>query len=402
MNKIISIFLLITIVIFSAGCVAPQGAVYTSFLMPPKKVQNVNDVKNIKIVINKMKLSGFSKNSKIDLSQLVEGKISALIYKEQFLNVYDPVISKDIRLLNNKAKNHHGYSKFYANNTKFSTLQINLQMNLQKHSGTDIVKTTLRHQNYGVKYSKKGVPMSVPKGKPTYRHVKTNVPYKQYDLKANLHIQLLNTNKELLYKKDFTNITLSRKIGGDTLKTTEIPTEMELVSEALVEKLKEVITEISPHKESRQLVVNEKGDSSVVALMKGTAFSDAIVLLDKTIEKKEVELNLKKKELELVYKEKLLKAKDKKEKTSLIKSKENDILSLYKPLSPEYENMGILNEILGDLVSAKYYYELAYKYDTANSSANNSIKRVKGTLNKVNQLANIATTKYKNKDNKER
>lgn len=403
MSKIRNIFLIIAVVIISVGCVAPQGPVYKSFLMPPKKIKNVNDVKNIKIVVNKIKLSGFPKNSKVDLSQLIKGKASALIYKEQFLDVYDPVISKNIRSFNKQARNNHGYSKFYANSPKFSTLQINLEMKLQKHSGIDTIKTTLKHQNYGVKYSKKGVPMAVPSGKPRYSYVKTDVPYKQYNLKANLHIKLFNTKKELVYKRDFTNISLSKKIGGDTLKTIEIPTEIELASDTLVDKLKEVVSDISPHKETRQLIVNEKGDPSVVALMKGTAFSDAIVLLDKTIEKKEAKLNLKKEELKLAYKEKLIKAKDEKEKTSLIKSKENDILSLYKPLSPEYENMAILNEILGDLVSAKYYYELSYKYDNTNSGANNSIKRVEKTLNKVTQLAKITTkTKYKNKDNKER
>lgn len=404
MNSFKLILIATVTLFFTAGCVQQEG-VYANYVMPPKKIQNISEIKDIKINLNKLSISGFSKNVKPDIQEMVEGKLSAIINKEQFLNVYDNAINKDIIRFNKNSKNHHGYGKFYADNPKFATLQLQIDLKLVKNSGVDNVQTTLKYQAYGVEYSKKGVPMAKPSGDPKYTKVSTKVDYTDYKLVANINAIIYNNQKKVIYNKTFNNITLTKKIGGDTLKSADIPTELELVSSLLVPKFTEIIFDISPHKESRKLVVNETGDKSVVALMKGTAFSEAVVLLDSVIEKQENEVKTKKTEVEKSYEEKFTKAKDEKEKSELEKSKENDILALYKLIAPNYDNMGILNEIFGDLISAKYYYELASKYDSSLASAKTSIQRVENTLSKVEQLKKLDAkikNNYKNQENKER
>ena len=387
------------------GCAEQKSEVYANFLMPPKEIKNVNDVKNIQIDVNKIRINGLSKNAKKDVANMIKGKLSALVYKEQFLDVSDDILGKSLKNFRKESKNYHGYGKFYTDNPTTSKLKVDVNINIKKTTGKQRVVTKLVSQSYGVKMVGKKYPrpVAVKSGRPSVSNVTNNVPFIQYVATADLDIKLYNSHNKVVYTKSFPNLSLTKKLGGSSKSVVELPTDLSIVSELLTNKLREVVFDLSPHNESRKLVINEKGNPTVVALMKATAFSESANRLDDVISKQETAIETEKKELKLKFEESLKKAKDQKAKDSLTKSYNEKVKSLYKPLTADYENMGILNEILGDLETANYYYGEAVNADSANKLAKLSIQRVNNTLDKQKHLNGIkAKSNYKNKENKDR
>ena len=389
------------------GCAQQKSEVYANFMMPPKEIKNINDVKNIKVDVSKIKINGLSKNANKDVANMIKGKLSSLVYKEQFLNVSDDILNKSLTSLEKNSKNSHGYSNFSTLKVKNSTLKVDVNINLKKTTGTQKVTTKLLTQHYrekrvGKKYPR---PIGVKSGKPTISIVTNDVPFIKYVANADLNIKLYNVHNQVVYTKKFSNLELTKKLGGSSKSVVELPTDLSIVSELLTDKLREVVYDLSPHKESRKLVVNEKGDASVVALMKATAFSESAIRLDDVISKQETAIEKEKKELKVKYEESLKKAKDQKAKDKLTLSYEEKVKSLYKPLTADYENMGILTEIFGDLEDASNWYSQAVEADGANKIAKLSLQRVNKNFSKQKALKRMNGGKmdnkssYKNKDN---
>ena len=386
------------------GCAQKKSEVYADFLMPPKEITNINDVKDIKINIKNIQINGLSKKANKDISNLVKGKLSALVYKENFLNVSDDTLGKNFT---KASKNYHGYGKFYQDKPNYSILDVDLKVNVKKTSGTEKVTTKLEYQRYTTKYVGKKFPrpVGVPSGSPTITTATNNVPFVNYVVTADMNIKLTNGTKKVVYTKTFANLKLTKKIGGNSKVVTELPTDLSIVSELLTNKLRDIVYDLSPHTVSRKLVVNESGDASVVALMKATAFSDAADKLDGVITKQETDIEIKIKELTVKYDTDIKKAKDQKAKDSLTASHKSKIKGLYKPVAADYENMGVLNEILGDMEMASYFYEESKKADSSNSRLEISLNRIKDTVEKQKTLKTMSVKKkstYKNKDNKDR
>ncbi len=399
------LYLVPAAVFLFTGCAQQKSEVYANFLMPPKEIKNVEDVKNLKIDVNIVKFKGLNNKASKDISNLIKGKLAALVYKEQFLNVSDDLLGKSLGDLNKKSKNQHGYGKFYADKPSASRLVIDASINIRKTTGKEKVEVELLSQSYTVKYGKGKYPKpySVPSGQPSISYSNNIVPFINYVATADLSIKLYNSNKKVIYTKLLPNLKLEKKIGGKSTSVTELPTDLSITSELLTDKLRQIVFDLSPHNESRKLVLNEKGDASVVALMKATAFSEAANRLSDVITEKEEAIEAQKKKLSAKLEESLKKAKDKKAKDSLNKSYDNDVKNLYVPLSADYENMGILNEIFGDLETSNYYYEEAINANKLNTHIKLSIKRVNTTMNQQNILKNMTNkSSYKNKDNKDR
>lgn len=396
-------------IIFS-GCVQQKQGVYADFVMPPKKIKNINEIKNIKINVKNVQLSGVPKKFKVDIARMLEGKFASSIFKEQFLDVADPNLeSKNLSKLSKIAFNHHGYEQFSCVNSKTARLDLSIKVNKRIKKDIDDITLRLARQSYKVKYTKGDypAPISVPEGRPSYTTVNKKVPYTNFNLNVDLDVKLYGINGELLYENSFNNIAVNEKIGGDTLKVKTHPTDLELIALAVSDKIKKVVKDISPYKETRALHVNEKGNKTAVTLMKATAFNDAAYALDEYISKTEAEIEKQEQEIEKKYSEKIAAAKEEKEKESLMQNKKAEISNLYVVLSPEYENMGILNEILGDIASAYDYYSTAFEYDSKNTSAEKSMKRVETLIKKQKELAILSKDIdvkhiFKNKENKDR
>ena len=93
------LYLLLIVLFLFTGCAEQKSQVYVKFLTPSNKIQNLDDVKNIKITVNKINLKGISNKSKQDIANLIKGKLSALVYKEQFLDVSDDLLQENIKSL---------------------------------------------------------------------------------------------------------------------------------------------------------------------------------------------------------------------------------------------------------------------------------------------------------------
>jgi hypothetical protein len=402
------LYLIPAVLLLFTGCAQQKAEVYATFLMPPKKIKNVKDVENLNINIKKLKVSGLKKYTSKDISNMVKGKMSDLVYKEQFLNVKDDVISgKTLKKFNKKSFNYHKYGKFTTTNVKTSSLNFDINVKLHKVKGREKVITLLETQAYKTKTVGKKFPrpISVPRGEPRITKVINKVPYITYTVSGTIHAALYNKRNKKIYEKSFSNLKLTKKLGGTSTNVIEMPTDLSIVSELITNKLRDIVFDLSPHKESRKLVLNEKGDASVVALMKATAFSEASVRLDKVLITKEKEIDEKTKQLDIKLAQSLKKAKDEKAKKELKQEYANSVKELYIPLAPDYENMGILMEIFGDLKSAEDFYSKSLEANNANLQVKEAIKRVTDTFKRQQMLRKSgakAKTNYKSKDNKDR
>ena len=395
------------------GCAQQKSEVYASFLMPPKEIKNINDVKNINININKIKVTGLSnRKATKDVANMIKGKLSALVYKEQFLEVEDDILNKKyINNFNKNTYNVHGYGKFTKDAKKTSQLSIDVKININKTKGNKKVITKLYTQNYKTVYRGKKFPrpVGVPSGRAIVNNLSTIVPFVNYVATADISVKLSNANKKVIYTRTFPNLSLEKKLGGTSKEVIELPTDLSIVSELITDKLRAIVFDLSPHKESRKLVLNEAGDLSVIALMKATAFSEAHQKLDSLINKAQVNIEKEEKLLKAELALSLKKAKDQKAKDQLTKSYNDKIKNLSKPFAADYENMGILMEIFGDLEDSNNWYSQAAEADSANKTAQLSATRVSKVFNDQKSLKKMmkksdikAKSTFQEKDNKDR
>ncbi|WP_367238937.1 hypothetical protein [Desulfovibrio sp. UCD-KL4C] len=75
-------------------------------------------------------------------------------------------------------------------------------------------------------------------------------------------------------------------------------------------------------------------------------------------------------------------------KATLAQDRTQELLDVTKDSSPDYENMAIILEIIGDRNEALNYYEMAAKADPENKSASISVSRVKEMVEASNRLSN--------------
>lgn len=399
----------VAVLVFT-GCTPQKQGVYADFIMPPKKIKDINEIKNIKIDVSSVRVDGLSSKFKSDIKNMIEGRFASSISKEQFLNVSDKNLEANrLNKLSQLAFNHHGYDKFHTQEHKNSTMKVTLNIKKKIDENSDNVKLTLVKQNYKVEYTEGDypAPMSVPSGDPIFTYVNKTVPYIKYNITVDLNAKIYNNDGKLIYEKSFNNINLNKKIGGANKTAKAIPTDLELVSTAVSNKIDEIVKDISPYKETRALHVNEKGDKTSVVLIKATAFNDAAYALDEHILKLESDIEKQEQEIELKYEEKLKTIEKDEEKKEILKQKDEDISKLYTILSPDYENMGLINEILGDTQSAVDYYSMAFEFDPNNKTAKSKLNRLQSLIEKQNEMRKITKTvksknSYKNQDNKDR
>ncbi|WP_432736951.1 tetratricopeptide repeat protein [Maridesulfovibrio sp. FT414] len=375
---------LVLIILTATGCKSSKRMVYADYIMPPKAVSDVTQIQ--KLIIDTPSITiernGIDRKTSATISDVFSNtlvnNLSSKLYYNGYIKAADEVYGDCDGLTQVRkcmARSRHGYDVKIVPARRTAKLKVDVNINYTRSQGTDTINTTLVTQNYSVAFNEDGVPYAEA-DTPTYRYVSSNVPYINIKAKGSLTCSVYDYTGKKIYSRVFDDLEFEKKAGGDSGSNAEAPYP-EIAQSLFNDAIGKVVTDISPHRESRALVVNEKGDSSVVALIKGTAFYDAKNMLgaildsaNEKIEKESAEANLK-------YDQLVAEAVEPEKKTALEQERAEAIVDITKSFSPDFENMGIILEIVGDRNDALEYYQLAANADPQNESAKESLSRIK-------------------------
>ena len=390
-------------ILTAAGCSNKKRMVYAEYIMPPIAISDVTSIEKINIVKPKISLSGISRKKFRDINNVFSNAIvndfSSKLYYNGYLKPADEVYG-DINGLKyvrtELANSKHGYDVKIVKERKHANLKVTADIKFSRTKGMDTINVTLVNQTYSIATNDKGVPFAQP-NKPTKQIITKKIPYIEVKAKGRIVCSLYDFSGKKIYSRNFNDLEFENKAGGNAGSNAEDP-YLVIAQNLFNDAISKVVKDISPHRETRSLTVNEKGDSSAVALIKGTAFFDAMDRLgsitdkeQETIEKESAEINSK-------YDELIEKTEDAEKKAALEQERTQDLIAATKDSSPDYENMAIILEIIGDRSEALEYYKMAAKFDPENINANKAVLRVKEMVDASNKLTD--PTKIDNYQNK--
>lgn len=401
-KKIVSLNLFLALLVLTvSGCKTGKRMVYANYIMPPKVISDVTKVQKL-VIANPdidLNISGVDRHSAQKIASVFSNTIvndfSSKLYYNGYIktadHIYgDPTGLKQVgRIL---ASSRHGYDIKIIPAYKTAKLKIEAKIKYTRSTGKDRIKTTLTTTNYQIKTNKNGVPFSVPTSSSS-RIVTSNVPYINVEATGSLICTVYDYRGKKLYSRTFNDLKFENKSGGDSGCKAEAP-YLEVAQSLFIDSVNKVISDISPHKETRALVVNEKGNASVVALIKGTAFFDAKEKLGKILDKEEAEIEKASTETNAKYAQLIAEAEDAEKKAALEQERKEELIAISKDYSPDFENMAIILEIIGDRNEALEYYSIAADYDPENKSAKESFERVDKMLESARRVSGHSDKDY--------
>ena len=327
--------------------------VTASFTMPPQAIaaENLSKINTLKIVIDAKCMTDGQRQDSTFISGILRERLAEKLYQKGYYNVSD-VIWGDMKgaqkAFDNAAvaKSGHGYARFLTDShDKVATMKLSFEGNIRSARKRGEKSFTLQEIPYRQYTDKNGVPQSEPDYKrepakdfngnvrrdeagnviyvkvPIVYESTVTAPYDylEYAADCTIHAVITDADGNPVYDRTF---KASCSDSGDINKHISRPTDAEIVARMFSDDsvVGALVADISPVKVNRDLVVNEKGDAKAVMLLKANAYSEAFARLEELVEKAE---------------------KDGK------KDKAN------------YENLGIVYEILGDISGAEYAYQKA-------------------------------------------
>ncbi|WP_415713564.1 tetratricopeptide repeat protein [Maridesulfovibrio sp.] len=395
MNKKYAIGLhlfLILIIMTAGGCKSAKRAVFANYVMPPKALQTQSIEKLIveKPVI-KIKRKGINRKTAGIISDIFANAISNDFSAQLYYNghikpadlVYgDPDGLKQVRKI--MAHSKHGYDVKIIPARNTARLKVDVRVDYTRTKDIDKIITTLTTQNYSVEYNDEGVPHA-KLGSVSSSNVSSNVPYIKTKVEGMLTATLYDHKGKKIYSRTFDDLDFENKAGGNAGSHAEAPYP-EVAQSLFKDAIDKVVADISPHRENRLLVVNEKGDSSAIALIKGTAFYDAQERLADITDKASEEIEKEKAATKVEYEQKIAEAADEEKRTALKSEWAEAIIDITKKYSPDFENMGIIMEIIGQRSEALEFYEQASEFDPENETAKNSVSRINEMMTASRQV----------------
>ncbi|SDK79903.1 hypothetical protein SAMN05660337_1275 [Maridesulfovibrio ferrireducens] len=393
------------IILTASGCKTTKKMVYAEYIMPPIAFSDVASIERINIDKPKIKISGVGKRTSKSIRNVFTNTIvndfSSKLYFNGYIKPSDEIYGdiEGLKAVRKKlAHSKHGYAVKIVKVRKPAKLKVYATINYKRTKGVDKINTTLVTQSYSIITNKNGVPCTKA-NKPTKKVVTNKVSYIEVKAKGSLVCTLYDCSGKKLYSRKFDDLEFENKAGGDAGSNSEAP-YLEVAQNLFNDAISKVVMDISPHRESRSLLVNEKGDSSVVALIKGTAFYDAFNKLGPIVEAEEKTMDKLSAEINSKYDQLITNAEDPEKKADLEQKRTNDLIDITKDYSPDYENMAIILEIIGDRNEALEYYEMAAKADPENIRASESCLRVQklvaasSCLKNPNKINNYQQKKY--------
>ncbi len=323
------------------GCETEK--IKVDYVMPAKAVSDISKVNVAAIKVKatvKGNLAGDNKRN----AGLVKQLLAMRLYKEGFYQVTDdiwanPETASALEAAIQAKDSGHGYAALGAMGQGMEKVVIDVTLDLALDSKPvkKEIPFTLSTVPYKKKQVKKGeVPISEPDAKATVvEKVKKEVTVYEVVAKGTLKAKFVGVDgKESpqKYENSF-NITMPE---ADRYGSAQ-PSQLKALAAAVTPAVNGIVADISPCKESRELVAIEGGDERVVYLLNAKAFPEVVTVVEK---------------LEVTGKANFA----------------------------DFENLGIAFEAMGDFFSAKESFEKAVKANPESVTAKDGVKRVEDAL----------------------
>lgn len=378
------------------GC-APPREVYVSYTLPPRQAIELKGGTAFQLAETELALRGddASRAEAAVFRTYLKDRFAALIYRENAHQVVDDFCAtpEGSDNLQKRVTLHQGISHLHC--PPFEPVMVHLEgtVTIERERGIDHIQTELFTSHYQevIQTKKDGTQkVEIKNLKTTSRPHVDSIPFETLTATGYLRCTLKTGDGRVLYQKAFQNLHFSAKAGGSSAPGA-LPTSTETAARLFNGPLVALVKDISPHTEHRKLVVNEKGDPLSVALMKATAFSEAMTRLDLVILEREEGIaeiaKQRKEELQGKIQEIHGSSKPPEAKAADVekaqKAVEEDLRKARSPLSPDYHNYAIGFEVDGDWGNALTYYQKAWEADPANADAKASFDRLNAEIDKI-------------------
>ena len=328
------------IVSFLGGCASET--IMVDYVMPAKAVAEVNKVNVVAIKVNsrvKGNLAGDNQRN----AGLVKQLLAQKLYKEGFYQVADdiwtdPEKAAGLAKVINAQNPNHGYGETFVagGQTKAKVMiEIDLDLVLESKPVEKKVSFELTTIPYKPDANKPGEPpSSSPNPKAAKVETETrSVTVYEFAGEGMLKARFVGLNGDPVP----VTYASSSRILMPKSERSAMPSQLAALAEAVSPAIADIVADISPHRETRELQAIEGGDKRVVYLLQAKAFSEVVSLVERLESAGEVE-------------------------------------------AADYENMGIAFEAMGDFTGAKFAYEKAVRSDPESASAKDGAKRVEEAL----------------------
>ena len=344
--------------IWLAGCTTEK--IKVDYVMPARVVKDVSKVNVVKIDVKANVKGNLGENNE-QATGLIKQLLAMRLYKEGFYQVADGIWSNAEGASEMEkflvGKSQHGYASLAAmgqGNEKV-TLKLELDLDLDANPVQKELAFTLTTLPYKPKKAEKGKP---PSSEPDLKaakveNVKKTVTVYETVAKGTLKARFEGVNggeSPIEYANTFA-VSMPEKDRFDSAQ----PSQLKALAAAVTPAINEIVADISPYRETRELVASKGGDKRIVYLLNAKAFSEVIEVAER---------------LELTG------------KTNFA----------------DYENQGIAFEAMGDFFSARDAYEKAIKAKPESETAKAGQKRVENAL--TGKAAVKESGAKKNKDTK--
>lgn len=323
-------------VLLIAGCATEK--ITAEYVMPPAVIKDIKAVDTLEIVpATTLTGNAITGNDTTYANGALVQRIASRLCQEGYYKTTDIVwgnIDGAAQMGNTiaKKKSQHGYAR-YTTESDFKRAQLAVTLNAKIDS--HIVKKNMAYTLTDMPYKEKKVG-KVPTGVPDPTRARVQKVTRQVDVFSitgvgNLAVKLTDKNGKVVYEKQFPK--LSYHFETSDKDHNSLPAKAAVVAEMIVPAIDEIVADLSPHKEQRDLVVNEDGDEKAVLLLKAQAFSETIKRLD-------------------------------------------DVLNGEDKNAADYENRGLAYEIIGDYAAAKGDFEEALKLAAGSKIATEGKARI--------------------------
>jgi tetratricopeptide (TPR) repeat protein len=292
---LLSLFLL-------SGCSVPT--ITADYKMPAEMITNIADINIMDVDIN-VSLSGNRINYGDDsiAKSVIARKIVAGFYQNGHYKTTDYVWgsqggdNKLFTLAQNKS-DIHGYARLAALPiTKKAKLELTFNANISSYARDLNVKTNLKRVQYIKIYTPRtysytvgennyyrtyNVPSTIP-GSVSWSSVYSNVKQYEVTAKGTLQAKVTDKNGKVVYNQSFPNLKFYAKC--DHLTLAALPNNAHILSQLSNAVVSKVVKHLSPYTERKVLKINKDGDEKAFLLLEALAFSEAVAAYENIPEK---------------------------------------------------------------------------------------------------------------------
>jgi hypothetical protein len=282
MKKCLILVYASSVLVFLGGCASEKLVARYTVPAAAVKTSNLSDISPLSIVVS-AKLYGNIAVNPAAIESSVKQQVASRLYQEGELKSTDIIwgnlqggnmVSSTFRKYNST----HGYARYVTDEHKGGTLFLDITAALNNN----LVKETTTFELKRLPYNRKDKEKEKPTSVPDYERIQKEKVDVEYDIlqtegKGILKARMIDKHGAEIYKKSFP-LGFSRK---NSLQVHEAPmTANDIFAYMVARPIESLVTEISPHQESRALQVNDKGCEQGILLLQAHAYAEAATFLE--------------------------------------------------------------------------------------------------------------------------